>query len=254
MAGPFHPLTVTHRHSPSPITVRKCVSASTQRPVSSPNVPPAGEGEEEWREEPVNGSLQAFLLRGLKAGPSYRVRLVARGGDRHQPAHLSEELVVRVPGEGALVVIAAPAQSVCWAERWPERGWSDGRAVASSRPACRRVHDWTAGSKSAACRLLLRRKSPDVSLTQSFVCVLAALASDLMTLVTVNLCVVCVCLCVCVSLCVCLCVTAAVRQCSSSREGFNSPRLLLMCLLHIIIREATPPHPLLKKKKNPPLV
>lgn len=61
---------------------------------------------------PVNGSLQAFLLRGLKAGPSYRVRLVARGGDHHQPASLSEELVVTVPGEG-VVSVAAPAQSVC---------------------------------------------------------------------------------------------------------------------------------------------
>lgn len=96
-------------HSPSPIKVQKCVFASPPHPVSSPNVPPAGEGEDDWREVPVNGSLQAFLLRGLKAGPSYRVRLVARGGDPHQPAHLSEELVVTVPGEG----VGAGRSRVC---------------------------------------------------------------------------------------------------------------------------------------------
>lgn len=104
---------LTHRNPPSPSSCQSVsLPASERRPVSSPTVPPAGEGEqeeekeeEEWREEPVNGSLQAFLLRGLKAGPSYRVRLVARGADGHQPAHLSEELVVTVPGEGEVAAV-----------------------------------------------------------------------------------------------------------------------------------------------------
>ncbi|XP_068595287.1 neuronal cell adhesion molecule-like [Brachionichthys hirsutus] len=51
--------------------------------------------EEEWQKELVNGS-QNIMLKGLKGGLSYRVRLAARG--RHdQPLHLSEELVVTVP-------------------------------------------------------------------------------------------------------------------------------------------------------------
>lgn len=63
----------------------------------SVNVPPAGEGEEEWQKELVNGS-QNVTLKGLKGGLSYRVRLVAQG-HHDQPLHHSEELVVSVPGE-----------------------------------------------------------------------------------------------------------------------------------------------------------
>lgn len=43
-------------------------------------------------------SSQNVMLRGLKEGLSYRVRLVARG-HQDQPLHLSEELLVTVPGE-----------------------------------------------------------------------------------------------------------------------------------------------------------
>lgn len=43
-------------------------------------------------------SSQTVMLRDLKEGLSYRVRLVARG-HLDQPLHLSEELVVTVPGE-----------------------------------------------------------------------------------------------------------------------------------------------------------
>lgn len=43
-------------------------------------------------------SSQTVMLRGLKEGLSYRVRLVARG-HLDQPLHLSEELLVTVPGE-----------------------------------------------------------------------------------------------------------------------------------------------------------
>ncbi|XP_073327726.1 neuronal cell adhesion molecule-like isoform X12 [Pagrus major] len=59
------------------------------------NVPPAGEAEEEWQKELVNGS-QNFMLKSLKGGISYRVRLVAKG-HHDQPLHLSKELVVTVP-------------------------------------------------------------------------------------------------------------------------------------------------------------
>ena len=62
-------------------------------------VPPAGEGEEDWQKELVNGS-QNVMLKGLKGGLSYRVRLVAKG-HHDQPPHTSEELLVSVPGEAA---------------------------------------------------------------------------------------------------------------------------------------------------------
>lgn len=64
------------------------------------NVPPAGDGEEEWQKEPVNGS-QNVMLKGLKGGLSYKVRLVAKG-HHDQPLHCSKELVVKVPGEAVL--------------------------------------------------------------------------------------------------------------------------------------------------------
>ncbi|XP_077452359.1 neuronal cell adhesion molecule isoform X3 [Stigmatopora argus] len=51
--------------------------------------------EEEWRKEPVNGS-QNFLLRGLKEGLTYRVRLAARGHADREPQR-SKELTVTVP-------------------------------------------------------------------------------------------------------------------------------------------------------------
>ncbi|XP_075998253.1 neuronal cell adhesion molecule-like isoform X4 [Genypterus blacodes] len=53
------------------------------------------EGEEEWKKEYVNGS-QNFMLKGLKEGLSYRVRLVAKGHS-DQALHHSEELLVKVP-------------------------------------------------------------------------------------------------------------------------------------------------------------
>ncbi|XP_028286314.1 neuronal cell adhesion molecule-like isoform X2 [Parambassis ranga] len=53
------------------------------------------EGEEEWQKEFVNGS-QNVMLKGLKGGLSYRVRLVAKG-HHDQPLHCSKELVVKVP-------------------------------------------------------------------------------------------------------------------------------------------------------------
>ncbi|KAK5867115.1 hypothetical protein PBY51_011634 [Eleginops maclovinus] len=53
------------------------------------------EGEEEWQKELVNGS-QNVMLKGLKGGLSYRVRLVAQG-HHDQQLHHSEELVVSVP-------------------------------------------------------------------------------------------------------------------------------------------------------------
>lgn len=61
------------------------------------NVPSAGEGQEEWQKELVNGS-QNYMLKGLKEGLSYRVRLVAKGHSDQAP-HRSKEVVVEVPGE-----------------------------------------------------------------------------------------------------------------------------------------------------------
>uniref|UniRef100_A0A7N8X9V7 Neuronal cell adhesion molecule n=1 Tax=Mastacembelus armatus TaxID=205130 RepID=A0A7N8X9V7_9TELE len=51
--------------------------------------------EEEWQKEFVNGSRNV-MLKGLKGGLSYRVRLVAKG-HHDQPLHHSEELLVTVP-------------------------------------------------------------------------------------------------------------------------------------------------------------
>uniref|UniRef100_A0A4W6FH63 Neuronal cell adhesion molecule n=1 Tax=Lates calcarifer TaxID=8187 RepID=A0A4W6FH63_LATCA len=65
------------------------VSAPSNVPLFV-NVPPAGEGEEEWQKEPVNGS-QNVTLKGLKGGLSYRVRLVAKG-HHDQPLHHSEDV------------------------------------------------------------------------------------------------------------------------------------------------------------------
>lgn len=70
---------------------------------------PAALGEEEWQKEYVNGS-QAYVLKGLKEGLSYRVRMVAKGHDDQAVLHQSEELLVTVPGEAAhdwLVVTGA---------------------------------------------------------------------------------------------------------------------------------------------------
>ncbi|KAM8750865.1 neuronal cell adhesion molecule-like isoform 1-T1 [Acanthopagrus schlegelii] len=53
------------------------------------------EAEEEWQKKLVNGS-QTYMLKELKGGISYRVRLVAKG-HHDQPLHLSKELVVTVP-------------------------------------------------------------------------------------------------------------------------------------------------------------
>ncbi|XP_074488446.1 neuronal cell adhesion molecule-like isoform X5 [Sebastes fasciatus] len=53
------------------------------------------EGEEVWEKEPVNGT-QNVMLKGLKGGLSYKVRLVAQG-HHDQPPHLSDELLVEVP-------------------------------------------------------------------------------------------------------------------------------------------------------------
>ncbi|XP_034031999.1 neuronal cell adhesion molecule-like isoform X5 [Thalassophryne amazonica] len=53
------------------------------------------EGEEEWQKAFVNGS-ENYLLKGLKEGLPYRVRLVAKGHS-NQELFRSEELLVTVP-------------------------------------------------------------------------------------------------------------------------------------------------------------
>ncbi|XP_062402448.1 neuronal cell adhesion molecule-like [Sardina pilchardus] len=52
------------------------------------------DSNEEWKKEPVNGS-QSYILKGLKAGLAYRVRVVARGHSDHMVQ--SEEIGVTVP-------------------------------------------------------------------------------------------------------------------------------------------------------------
>lgn len=63
----------------------------------------------------MNGS-QSFMLKGLKGGLSYRVRLVARG-HHDEPLHLSEELVVTVPGEALLGRSPPPRARRAWPPR-----------------------------------------------------------------------------------------------------------------------------------------
>uniref|UniRef100_A0A8C8GPP1 Neuronal cell adhesion molecule n=1 Tax=Oncorhynchus tshawytscha TaxID=74940 RepID=A0A8C8GPP1_ONCTS len=50
----------------------------------------------DWQKEYVNGS-QAYVLKGLKEGLSYRVRVVAKGHNDQAVLHQSEELLVTVP-------------------------------------------------------------------------------------------------------------------------------------------------------------
>uniref|UniRef100_A0A672M7L5 Neuronal cell adhesion molecule n=1 Tax=Sinocyclocheilus grahami TaxID=75366 RepID=A0A672M7L5_SINGR len=52
-------------------------------------------GDEDWNKEKVNGS-QFHVLKNLKKGLAYKVRVVARGHD-DQAVHHSEELLVNVP-------------------------------------------------------------------------------------------------------------------------------------------------------------
>lgn len=64
--------------------------------------PPFPPGKEDWTKECVNGSSgsQTYLIKGLKPGTSYRVRLVVKD---HSEAtiHSTEELVITLPGEAA---------------------------------------------------------------------------------------------------------------------------------------------------------
>lgn len=56
-------------------------------------------GDEDWHKEKVNGS-QFHVLKDLKKGLAYKVRVVARGHD-DRAVHRSEELLVKVPGEAS---------------------------------------------------------------------------------------------------------------------------------------------------------
>ncbi|XP_045552834.1 neuronal cell adhesion molecule isoform X3 [Salmo salar] len=56
--------------------------------------------EEEWQKEYVNDS-RAYVLKGLKEGLSYRVRVVAKGHNGQAVLHQSEELLVMIPAMAA---------------------------------------------------------------------------------------------------------------------------------------------------------
>uniref|UniRef100_A0A673KVA0 Neural cell adhesion molecule L1 n=1 Tax=Sinocyclocheilus rhinocerous TaxID=307959 RepID=A0A673KVA0_9TELE len=75
------------------------ISARTQRGVgpalTEEAVTVLDRGDEDWHKEKVNGS-QFHVLKGLKKGLAYKVRVVAQGHD-DQAVHHSEELLVKVP-------------------------------------------------------------------------------------------------------------------------------------------------------------
>ncbi len=56
-------------------------------------------GDEDWHKEKVNAS-QFHILKDLKKGLAYKVRVVAWGHD-DRAVHRSEELLVKVPGEAS---------------------------------------------------------------------------------------------------------------------------------------------------------
>lgn len=57
-------------------------------------------GNEDWQKEVVNGS-QSHVLKGLKEGLAYKVRVVAKS-HTNQTVHHSKELLFTVPGEALL--------------------------------------------------------------------------------------------------------------------------------------------------------
>lgn len=70
--------------------------------LSSPSLAPTL-GKEDWKKELVNGS-HWHMIKGLKPGTSYKVRVVAR--DPNDPAvHSTDEVLVAVPGEVACLSI-----------------------------------------------------------------------------------------------------------------------------------------------------
>lgn len=56
-------------------------------------------GKEDWKKELVNGS-HSHMIKGLKPGTSYRVRVVARDPS-DLTVHSADEVLVTVPGEAA---------------------------------------------------------------------------------------------------------------------------------------------------------
>lgn len=64
-------------------------------------------GKEDWKKELVNGS-HWHMIKGLKPGTSYKVRVVAR--DPNDPTvHSTDEVLVAVPGEVACLSIDGPS-------------------------------------------------------------------------------------------------------------------------------------------------
>lgn len=60
-------------------------------------------GKEDWKKELVNGS-HWHMIKGLKPGTSYKVRVVAR--DPADPTvHSTDEVLIAVPGEAACLSI-----------------------------------------------------------------------------------------------------------------------------------------------------
>ena len=91
-------------HGPTILPIPQCplhqAAQASSPPPSLPSTPsPSVPGKEEWRKEFVNGS-QSYLIKGLKPGTSYRVRVVARD-QSGASVHSTEEHRITVPGEAA---------------------------------------------------------------------------------------------------------------------------------------------------------
>lgn len=59
-------------------------------------------GKEDWTKEWVNGT-HSHMIKGLKPGMSYKVRVVAT--DEAERMHSSKEVPVTVPGEAACLTV-----------------------------------------------------------------------------------------------------------------------------------------------------
>ncbi|XP_047675608.1 neuronal cell adhesion molecule a isoform X10 [Tachysurus fulvidraco] len=76
-------------------TIMDTASPPPVSPTSQSLRPPLHKGDEDWQKEMVNGS-QSHVLKGLKEGLAYKVRVVAQS-HTDQTIHRSAELVVTVP-------------------------------------------------------------------------------------------------------------------------------------------------------------
>uniref|UniRef100_A0A8C1JXT8 Neural cell adhesion molecule L1 n=1 Tax=Cyprinus carpio TaxID=7962 RepID=A0A8C1JXT8_CYPCA len=96
---PSNQSSLTLHNLPHSTRYKFYISARTQRgagpTLTEEAVTVLDRGDQDWQKEKVNGS-QFHVLKGLKKGLAYKVRVVARGHD-DRAVHHSEELLVKVP-------------------------------------------------------------------------------------------------------------------------------------------------------------